>query len=80
MLQMNVMQPKMYKQNCQYYLFTEWGPIILKGSLNPFPDVSSTSKQYIYMYVFFQGCACPGVPKGEACAECFLKSKANIGG
>lgn len=27
-----------------------------------------------------RGCACPGVPKGEACAECFLKSKANIGG
>ena len=35
---------------------------------------------YIYMYVFLQGCACSGVPKGEACAECFLKSKANIGG
>lgn len=27
-----------------------------------------------------RGCVCPGVPRGEAGAECFQKSKANIGG
>lgn len=27
-----------------------------------------------------QGCACPGVERGESCAECFIKSKANVGG
>lgn len=27
-----------------------------------------------------RGCACPGVERGESCAECFIKSKANVGG
>ncbi|PFX12622.1 hypothetical protein AWC38_SpisGene23385 [Stylophora pistillata] len=27
-----------------------------------------------------QKCACSEIPCGEACAECFLKNKANIGG
>ena len=34
----------------------------------------------ILFSILLQGCACPGVECGESCAECFIKSKANVGG
>lgn len=71
------------KKTRHHHLSTDWGFIILIGSLNPCPVVLPILCHYciiFYMYVFLQGCACSGVLKGEACAECFLKSKANIGG